>query len=67
VNRLNGDFAGPVICQISTDVYSRDHAELLIPAGSRVLGETKKVNDVGQERRGLRPSPRSQSDRRDCA
>lgn len=50
VNRLNGDFAGPVICQISTDVYSRDHAELLIPAGSRVLGETKKVNDVGQER-----------------
>src|SRR5580765_7015476 len=50
VNRLNGDFAGPVICQISTDVYSRDHNELLIPAGSRVLGETKKVNDVGQER-----------------
>jgi type IV secretion system protein VirB10 len=50
VNRLNGDFAGPVICQIATDVYSRDHAKLLIPAGSRVLGETKKVNDVGQER-----------------
>jgi type IV secretion system protein VirB10 len=50
VNRLNGDFAGPVICQIATDVYSRDHAELLIPAGTRVLGETKKVNDVGQER-----------------
>ena len=50
VNRLNGDFAGPVICQISTDVYSHDHAELLIPAGTRVLGETKKVNDVGQAR-----------------
>src|SRR5579863_7164294 len=50
VNRLNGDFAGPVICQISTDVYSHDHAELLIPAGSRILGETKKVNEVGQER-----------------
>jgi type IV secretion system protein VirB10 len=50
VNRLNGDFAGPVICQISADVYSHDHAELLIPAGSRILGETKKVNDVGQER-----------------
>jgi type IV secretion system protein VirB10 len=50
VNRLNGDFAGPVICQISTDVYSRDHSELLVPAGTRVLGETKKVNDVGQER-----------------
>src|SRR5579864_378910 len=50
VNRLNGDFAGPVICQISTDVYSHDHAELLIPAGTRILGETKKVNDVGQAR-----------------
>ena len=50
VNRLNSDFAGPVICQLSSDVYSHDHAELLIPAGSRILGETKKVNDVGQER-----------------
>lgn len=50
VNRLNGDFAGPVICQISTEVYSHDHTQLLIPAGTRVLGETKKVNDVGQER-----------------
>ena len=50
VNRLNGDFAGPVICQIATDVYSHDHAELLIPAGTRILGETKKVNDVGQAR-----------------
>jgi type IV secretory pathway VirB10-like protein len=50
VNRLNGDFAGPVICQISTDVFSRDHNELLIPAGTRILGETKKVSDVGQER-----------------
>jgi type IV secretory pathway VirB10-like protein len=50
VNRLNSDFAGPVICQISSDVYSHDHAELLIPAGTRILGETKKVNDVGQER-----------------
>jgi type IV secretory pathway VirB10-like protein len=50
VNRLNGDFAGPVICQISTDVYSHDHSQLLIPAGTRVLGETKKVSDVGQAR-----------------
>lgn len=50
VNRLNGDFAGPVICQITTDLYSHDHSELLIPAGTRILGESKKVNDVGQER-----------------
>jgi type IV secretion system protein VirB10 len=50
VNRLNGDFAGPVICQITNDLYSHNHNELLIPAGSRLLGETKKVSDVGQER-----------------
>jgi type IV secretion system protein TrbI len=50
VNRLNGDFAGPVICQTTNDIYSHDHAELLIPAGTRLLGETKKISDVGQER-----------------
>lgn len=50
VNRLNGDFAGPVICQTTNDLYSHDHSELLIPAGTRLLGETKKVSEVGQER-----------------
>jgi type IV secretion system protein TrbI len=50
VNRLNGDFAGPVICQTTNDIYSHNHNELLIPAGTRLLGETKKVSDVGQER-----------------
>jgi type IV secretion system protein TrbI len=50
VNRLNGDFAGPVICQTTNDIYSHNRNELLIPAGSRLLGETKKVSDVGQER-----------------
>jgi type IV secretory pathway VirB10-like protein len=50
VNRLNGDFAGPVICQVTTDLYSHDHSQLLVPAGTRALGETKKVNDVGQAR-----------------
>jgi type IV secretion system protein TrbI len=50
VNRVNGDFAGPIICQITTDLYSHDHSQLLIPAGTRVLGETKKVSDVGQAR-----------------
>jgi type IV secretory pathway VirB10-like protein len=50
VNRLNGGFAGPVICQITNDLYSHDHLQLLIPAGARVLGETKKVSDVGQAR-----------------
>ncbi len=50
VNRLNGDFAGPVLCQLTNGVYSHDHSQLLIPAGTRVLGETKKVSDIGQAR-----------------
>lgn len=50
VNRLNGDFAGPVVCQITTDLYSHDHSTLLIPAGTRALGETRKVDSFGQTR-----------------
>jgi type IV secretion system protein VirB10 len=50
VNRLNGDFAGPVVCQITTNLYSHDHSTVLIPAGTRVLGETKKVEALGQTR-----------------
>jgi type IV secretory pathway VirB10-like protein len=50
VNRLNGDFAGPVICQTTTDIYSHNRDELLVPAGSRLLGETKKISEVGEER-----------------
>ena len=50
VNRLNGDFAGPVVCQVTTDLYSHDHSTLLIPAGTRALGETRKVDSFGQTR-----------------
>ena len=33
INRLDGGFAGPVECLLSTDVYSSDRQHLLIPAG----------------------------------
>ena len=45
-----GSFAGPVECLLSTDVYSNDRQHLLIPAGSKLLGETKKVDTFGQTR-----------------
>src|SRR5271154_2132582 len=48
INRLDGGFAGPVECLLSTDVYSNDRQHLLIPAGSKLLGETKKVDALGQ-------------------
>ena len=50
INRLDGGFAGPVECLLSTDVYSNDREHLLIPAGSKLLGETKKVDTFGQTR-----------------
>jgi type IV secretory pathway VirB10-like protein len=50
INRLDGHFAGPVECLLSTDVYSNDRQHLLIPAGSKLLGETKKVDTFGQTR-----------------
>jgi type IV secretory pathway VirB10-like protein len=50
INRLDGGFAGPVECLVSTDVYSSDRQHLLVPAGSKVLGETRKVDTFGQTR-----------------
>ena len=50
INRLDGGFTGPVECLLSTDVYSNDRQHLLIPAGSKLLGESKKVDAFGQTR-----------------
>jgi type IV secretory pathway VirB10-like protein len=50
INRLDGGFAGPVECLLSTDVHSNDRQHLLVPAGSKLLGETKKVDTFGQTR-----------------
>jgi type IV secretion system protein VirB10 len=50
INRLEGQFSGPIECLLSTDVYSNDRQHLLIPAGSKLLGETKKVEAFGQTR-----------------
>jgi len=50
VNRLDGSFTGPVICLVSDDTYSHDRQHLLIPAGSKVLGDSRKVDTFGQAR-----------------
>ena len=50
MNRLDGSFAGPVMCLVSTDVYSHDRQHVLIPAGTKVLGEAQKVSAFGQDR-----------------
>ena len=49
-NRLTGSFAGPVNCMVTTNVYSHDRQHLLVPQGSRILGEARRVTDFGQNR-----------------
>jgi type IV secretion system protein TrbI len=50
INRLDGQLAGPVECLLTTDVYSHDRQHLLIPGGTKLLGETRKVEVFGQTR-----------------
>jgi type IV secretory pathway VirB10-like protein len=50
LNRLDGANSGPIECLVTGDVYSRDRQHILVPAGSRVLGETRKVEAFGQMR-----------------
>jgi type IV secretory pathway VirB10-like protein len=53
MNRLDGDAAGPVKVLVSNPVYSHDHQHVLIPEGTVVLGEARKIgaSGVGQQRR----------------
>ena len=50
INRLDGSFSGPVECLLTNAVYSHDRQHLLIPAGTKILGEAKKVEAFGQTR-----------------
>jgi type IV secretion system protein VirB10 len=49
-NRLDGTTAAPVNCLVTNPLYSHTGRQVLIPAGARVLGETKPVQAVGETR-----------------
>jgi len=53
MNRLDGDAVGPVKVLVSNPVYSHDHQHVLIPEGTIVLGEARKIgaSGFGQQRR----------------
>jgi type IV secretion system protein VirB10 len=53
MNRLDGDSVGPVKVLVSNPVYSHDHQHVLIPEGTIVLGEARKIGSagIGQQRR----------------
>lgn len=50
VNRLEGSFTGPVICEVSADVYAEDRTAVLIPKGSRFYGQAQRVEAQNQSR-----------------
>jgi type IV secretory pathway VirB10-like protein len=53
MNRLDGDAVGPVKVLVSNPLYSHDHQHVIIPEGTVVLGEAKKIGTAGfgQQRR----------------
>ncbi len=50
LNRLDGTFSGPVGCLVTNPIYSWSRRLILIPAGSRVLGQAQRVADQQQVR-----------------
>jgi type IV secretion system protein VirB10 len=53
MNRLDGDASSPVKVLVSSPVYSHDRQHVLIPDGTIVLGEARKIGSgsFGQQRR----------------
>jgi type IV secretion system protein VirB10 len=54
LNRLVGDFTGPVKVMVTNPVYSQDRQHVLIPAGTFLLGDVQKVSGFGQRRLAVR-------------
>ncbi|MDT8068978.1 MAG: TrbI/VirB10 family protein [Terriglobia bacterium] len=50
VNRLDGEFSGPVKVMVTNPVYSQDRQHVLIPEGTFILGDVQKVSGFGQKR-----------------
>ena len=49
-NRLDGGAAAPVNCLVTNAVYSHSGGQVIIPAGARLLGQTKPVQTFGETR-----------------
>ena len=42
-NHTDGGMAGPVLIMLTTDYYSHDHRQLLLPQGTRLIGAVQAV------------------------
>ena len=50
INRLDGEFAGPLKVMVTNPIYSQDRQHLLIPEGTFILGDVQKVAGLGHKR-----------------
>ena len=44
INHVDGGLPGPILLMLTTDYYSHDHQQLLLPQGTRLVGSVQAVN-----------------------
>ena len=49
-NHIDGGFNGPILVMLTTDYYSHDHQQLLMPQGTRLIGAVQSVGSAQQRK-----------------
>ena len=49
-NHIDGGLNGPIMVDLTTDLYSHDHQQLLLPQGTRLLGDVQSVGNAQQRK-----------------
>jgi type IV secretion system protein VirB10 len=49
-NHIDGSMAGPILIMLTTDYYSHDHQQLLLPQGTRLIGEVEAIGNQQQHK-----------------
>jgi type IV secretion system protein VirB10 len=49
-NHIDGGFSGPIMVSLTTNLYSHDHQQLLLPQGTRLLGDVQSVGNAQQRK-----------------
>ena len=49
-NHIDGGLSGPILVMLTTDYYSHDHEQLLMPQGTRLIGTVQSVGNAQQRK-----------------
>ena len=49
-NHIDGGLSGPILIMLTTDYYSHDHQQLLMPQGTRLIGNVQSVGNAQQRK-----------------